>query len=191
MDKLPESIKGICKYGSQVYGNIHKDSDFDFLIITEDTTLSMDFLPLNSNYQILSPQEYQNDLNNHDIRAIETYFYLWEYGINNFKFTLNLLKLRHAISEKASHSFVKSKKKIIQNDVFIGQKSLYHSLRILMFGIQIAKYGKIIDFAEANQYWQDIIDTPNWECLKNKYQPIFNSLKSRFKQVCPEKVEII
>jgi hypothetical protein len=101
------------------------------------------------------------------------------------EFEIDYDKIREEFSRIASNSWVKCKKKlIIEKDYnpYIAKKSLFHSLRILMFGIQIMKLGKIVDFSEANIYYKDIMDSPNdWEYLKEKYQPIYNKLKSEFR----------
>jgi pentatricopeptide repeat protein len=70
-------------------------------------------------------------------------------------------------------------------------KSLFHCLRLLVFGIQIATYGKITDYSEANHYWEDmwdknIVPSHKWEDYKAMYQPELNRLKSEFIKLCPK-----
>src|SRR5690606_16367271 len=103
---------------------------------------------------------------------------------------LNLTQLRRSISAVASNSFVKCKKKLIKGpdyNPYIAKKSLFHSLRILDFGIQIATHGKIMDFSSCNHLYRDImsIESDDWEIFKEKYTPLANSLKSKFKKVAP------
>ena len=62
-------------------------------------------------------------------------------------------KIRNSFSHVASNSFVKCKKKIeveASYDPHTGRKSLWHSLRIVDFGIQILKHDKIIDYSSVN-----------------------------------------
>ena len=109
------------------------------------------------------------------------------------EFELDSEKLRRAISSVASNSYVKCKKKIRDGEVYIGKKSLFHSIRILMFGIQIAKHGKIVNYEEANNYHKAIFEMgDDWSELDKKFKPIYNSLKSEFKRLAPlesDKVE--
>ncbi|MNR15785.1 hypothetical protein D3C85_1323410 [compost metagenome] len=72
---------------------------------------------------------------------------------------------------------------------YIAKKSLFHSFRILKYGIQIAKYGRIFDYTEANYLWEEInsFETNDWEFFKTKYQPVYNELKSQFKLEAPKK----
>lgn len=68
------------------------------------------------------------------------------FNYSSENYGLDLFKLRSLISEKASHSWVRAKKKFVvckDRNIYSGKKSLWHSLRILSFGIQIAKYGYI------------------------------------------------
>jgi hypothetical protein len=77
---------------------------------------------------------------------------------------------------------IKSKKKIQQGDYYIGLKSLYHSIRIVMFGIQIAKYSHIVDFTVANYIWIEMNERIfTWDELDIKYRDINNRLLSEFR----------
>jgi len=107
----------------------------------------------------------------------------------NYEFKLDLPKLRKAISHKSSNSFVKCKKKLeVEHDYYIGKKSLWHSLRMLMFGTQIAKFGEIVNYCEANKFWKEIVmsERNDWLYFKEKYQPIFNELSTEFRKVAPK-----
>ncbi|EFC37426.1 hypothetical protein NAEGRDRAFT_59759 [Naegleria gruberi] len=66
------------------------------------------------------------------------------------------LNLRKAISRESDHSFVKGKNKIVKEfKVYKGIKAMFHSLRTVVFGIQIAKHNQVIDFSKANEYWKE------------------------------------
>lgn len=109
---------------------------------------------------------------------------------------IDLWKLRTSVSSVSSNSWVKCKKKLTVEkdyDLRCGQKSLWHSLRLYMFGIQIAKTGGIRDFGEANPLWYDIRDAENpvWEYYEAKYKALHNSLRSEMVKLCgrPEEVK--
>ena len=64
-------------------------------------------------------------------------------------FELDKWKLRREFSGVSSNSWVKAKKKMIVEkdlDMRCGAKSLFHSIRISMFAVQIAKHGKITQY---------------------------------------------
>ena len=103
-----------------------------------------------------------------------------------FKYDVDLIATRIAISSIVSNSWVKGKKKFeVEKDYnpLIAKKSIWHCFRILMFGIQACKYGKIIDFKEANSLFKDIMEAPdNWKYFKTNYQQKLNELKTEFKK---------
>jgi hypothetical protein len=86
---------------------------------------------------------------------------------------------------------IQGKKKLtVEKDYspYIAKKSLFHSLRILIEGIQIAKYQKIIDYSQANYLWEEIVNNKvnDWSYYKEKYQPLYNKLNSEFRIYAPK-----
>ena len=188
-------------YGSQVYGTASDKSDYDYLAVAlgrANTNIHTgeEYRNGDTNIHLFTRNDWQHQLNDHKIHALESYF-LPDHRLpdedlacrKHFNFKLDLRKLRNELSEKASHSFVKAKKKIEkEKDYYIGWKSLFHSLRILNFGHQIASQGKISDYGAANQYWFDILKNPQyeWGYFEEKYKPIFNQLSTEFRKVAPK-----
>lgn len=80
---------------------------------------------------------------------------------------LDKIQLRKSISAVVSNSCVKGKKKIIQGDDRIGYKSIFHSIRILMFGIQIYQYGYIKYYNEPTIEFYNLIKSRYFK-FKNK-----------------------
>lgn len=178
-------------YGSKVYGTHNEKSDTDIIIVTK--AKSIDFKLNNTDYQVLALDDFKSKLYSHNIAMLETYF-LDDHNIicENFgfreslHFSVNIKTLRHSLSQTASNSFVKCKKKLtMEKDLdYVGLKSLYHSLRILMFGIDIATNNKITNYGIANDLYHQIVNEPaDWEYLKEKYQPLYNKLSSEFRKV--------
>lgn len=93
--------------------------------------------------------------------------------------------VRRQFSRTASNSWVKAKKKLTvpdSYDPYVAKKSLWHSLRILMFGTQIVEVGRISDYAEANGLYGEIMAGPDdWDELDKRYRPLRNELRSRFR----------
>jgi len=199
------NITNMFKFGSQVYGNLDNFSDKDYIVVVSDLKgYIIDGKQIKiakHDYIFYDNSAWINKLEKHDIDALECYFLTNDINqegghifINNgkFNFELDLEKLRTSVSSKASNSWAKAKKKIeVENDIRTGQKSLFHSLRILMFGIQIAELGMIVDYSEANKYYKDILTIDNYSVLKEKYQPIYNKLKSKFKIVAPIEKSVV
>lgn len=179
------------QFGSQIYGTIHdRISDFDYVIVGAESNVQRVHYISVIDEEYITADTFQKMLDDHKIKAIEVYF-IGEQQLKSrgFIFDLNLSKLRVEISSVSSNSWVKAKKKIeVEEDYYCGQKSLFHSLRILMFGIQIAKTGRINDFSCANHYYADIVRPQNteWLPLKEKYQPVYNALSTEFKKLAPK-----
>lgn len=214
MDGLKEHI--ICKflYGSVTYGIKPTEySDIDMVAIVDD---SVDFsMYTNEIYEekISSPGFMEIDIQyikesnfiemvkNHHIIALESMWLPKEmivYGTYDYEkyFKLDKWKLRQTISSIVSNAWAKCHKKLTVEkdyDFYRGLKSLFHCLRLLEFGIQIATYGKLVDYMVANHYWEDlwdndIVPSHKWEDYKAMYQPQLNTLKSEFVKLCPKPI---
>lgn len=175
-------------YGSRVYGTHSEASDHDFIVVVpanRRASTGTEFRHDKVNVHIYNRMHFQDQLQNHKIHALEAYFL----GPCDFSFNLDLGILRESLAAKASHSFVKAKKKmLVEKDFYLGWKSLFHSLRILMFGTQIALKGKIVDYSAANAHWFEILTAGqyNWDYFEEKYKPLFNDLASEFRRVAPK-----
>ena len=189
---IDEEVIKAYTYGSRVYNCATDKSDWDYIILVESDNENLKYSVEKDmfNFTVYSEQNFIKEIKNHNISVLECIFQNDTY-LQHFK--LDSEKLRRAISSVASNSYVKCKKKIRDGEVYIGKKSLFHSLRILMFGIQIAKYGKIVDYKEANNYHKEIFSMgDDWSELDKKFKPIYNALKSEFKRLAPlesDKVE--
>ena len=178
-------------YGSRVYGTHSENSDYDYMAIVpanRRADTGEEYRHGNTNIHIYNKIDFQDQLNRHKVHALEAYF-LDERVAKDFVFKLHIPTLRESFSEKASNSFVKAKKKIEkEKDYYIGWKSLFHSLRILNFGVQIAKKNEITDYGAANQIWFDILTAQqyNWDYFKQKYQPVYNALATEFRKLAPK-----
>jgi len=179
-------------YGSRVYGTASEKSDHDYLaVILEQSKIETgeEYRHGDTNIHIYNHKDWQHQLNDHKIHTLEAYFLPDGICRNHFRLKINLKLLRSTLSEKSSKSFVKAKKKIDkEKDFYIGWKSLFHSLRILNFGAQIAETGAIHDYAAANHYWFDILHNPQyeWAYYEEKYKPIYNELATKFRKAAPK-----
>lgn len=182
-----KEIVAVYPYGSRVYGTASPQSDYDFIVV-HDGAASNDAQQYDSRTKDLSVHTYHADswqrhLFDHKIFAVECHSLM---PLEQFKFILDKPSLRKEISSKASNSWVKCKKKLTveENEYYIGIKSLFHSFRIPMFGIQIAEHGKVVDFAAANSIWDELRDRydATWDELKEEYQPRHNALMSEFRK---------
>lgn len=190
--KLNESdVIAIYPYGSRVYCNVRPDSDYDFIVITTKK-INEQFSDRLINVNFYTPEEHQKRLDDHEISALECYFLPNEIKLiekRKFNFKLDLSKLRHSLSAKSSNSWVKAKKKLTVEkdyDYNVGAKSLFHSFRIIDFGIQIAENSKIIDYGSCNKLFNNIMNQRTWDSMFDEYKGLYNIDCSRFRVLAPK-----
>lgn len=198
MQKLPaDKIVGLYKFGSLVYGTAHENSDYDYVVILDVSgELYEHFENKDLDIHIFSTESYKAKLDEHDIMALETFFNphpIIKYAVD---FKLDLVKLRHKISAIVSNSWVKAKKKVLleDEDSFIGLKSLFHSIRILDLGIQLAEYGNgstiVIDFESSRHIWKEILGmhakNHSIEKILEHFKPQHNANASKFRMLAPK-----
>lgn len=194
----------IFQRGSDIYGTTDEQSDMDFIMVVPDLfeleseiiEYTLDNNVKSNDFQIMNEWKWNELINNHDIVAIEG-LYLPDSKVivgdmNCYRklFHLNPWKLRQSLSRISSNSWVKCKKKLtVEKDynLRIAQKSLFHSLRILMFGIQLLETGNI-DFGCANEILEEIksIPYPTWGKYYVMFHDIHNSLQSQFRKLAPK-----
>lgn len=177
-------------YGSHVYKTNDELSDTDFIIIVDHQKNHEGKFADNLDVTTYALDYFQHLVDEHSVSALECIFLPETLKIELVKipFHLDLGKLRRSFSTKASNSWVKAKKKIdLHGEYRIGRKSLFHSLRILNFGIQIATHGRIISYTEMSSVWELIQkqNFENWESYKNFWQNRYNNLHSEFKKLAP------
>ena len=182
----------VVMYGSRVYGTNHENSDYDFIAVVKDKDKPVDFPLPKGDVLVFSEEEFGKRIEQHDVTALEC-LWLPEKNILNgavkVDFSLNLGKLRDSFSATASNSWVKAKKKfLVEKDFnpYIGKKSAWHALRIIDFGIQIAKNGKIVDYGSRNFDYEKIIGFNSWEEINSEYKAVYNQLSSEFRLVAPK-----
>lgn len=153
-------------------------------------------------FQFLTESTYINLIRKFDIMAMESLFipsdFVYYGSSDNYIQYFNKddkWGIRQSISATASNSWAKAHKKMTVEkdlDIYKGQKSLFHSLRILMFGNQLCEFGKIKDYSCANDFWNDIyykMKDASWEDYKAKYKPVYNSLRSKLAELAPKPIE--
>lgn len=198
---ITEDVIAIIPYGSQVYGTALSNSDSDFIIITKGAFLKNGSFKNNaiSNKDrsiqgvLYSRSGFINAIENYDISILEClslgidrYLYCDDFFIKllvNKTFKYDKKEFVNKIIQKASSSFylASEKNKIGYTD--LAKKGVFHTLRILNFGLQYKKYGKIINFSEKNElYFQIKSIFPDDFDVRN-YTKEFNNLINELRDV--------
>ena len=184
----PSRAKNIYVFGSRVYGTNTEVSDWDIVIVGNNSVDSIEIKHEVFNIHVYTPKKFQEDLDWHMPKNLECVMAPEWAKLKqeiDFKLVIDLPKLRHAVSHVSSNSWVKAKKKLtIADEYQIGVKSLFHAIRIPMFGAQIAATGLIGDFGCANWIWNRITQREwNWEALDAEFRAEHNRALTEFRKL--------
>lgn len=187
----------IVPFGSFVYGTNIKSSDDDLVVIVSDdlSKTTNELGGLFADAQFFRVSDFQSMLLKNEICAMECYFSSSTIqGL--FSFQLNLGNLRAEISKVSNNSWVKGNKKLTVTSDYskkLAVKSIFHSIRILDFGIQLAQFGKIREFDSMNWLFHDLLKVSRnvegealWKLIKNKYQNLFQTKGKEFRKLAPK-----
>ena len=162
-------------FGSQIYGTKTPNSDWDIYCVVEQDSHNSSVLfdihdtELKIDLTIRSIDLFLKDIKSGQPLSIEVLLTPEKYQLiqcdqisqigNTINFNNPEMKkqIRHGFSEKASWSEVRARKKLKDGEVLCALKSLYHSHRILCFGIQIGTYGTIIDWEQGKEYLKELL----------------------------------
>lgn len=186
----PLKVRNIYVYGSRVYGTAAEDSDYDIIVLCgnmlahEEKKLEVKGVKLN--IHLITPDKFWSDLAIHNIMNLEC-LYAPEWAILQEKMPLpKTIIIKKLIKNNLAQSFSSwrnAKMKLLDGDIYRGQKSMFHSLRMLMFATQIAEHGEIVDFSCANELFKEIMDSDeyDWDFYKDKYLPLKVELENKLK----------
>jgi predicted nucleotidyltransferase len=188
----PSRVFNVYLFGSRVYGTSDLNSDWDVIMIANNHAESTEIRRGIFNIHVYTPDKFRKDLDWHRINNLECiYAPDWaklKEAIKFDDFKIHKNKLRHAISHISSNSWVKCRKKMeVENEYYIGIKSLFHSIRIPMFATQIVEFGKIRDFECANFVWDKLKKNHlTWGELDREFRPLLNSTMTQFRKLVPK-----
>lgn len=186
-----QQVKAIYAFGSRVYGNFTESSDHDFIVITDDCPGEQYECGL-LNISCLSTNEFRRLVEVHEISALECLFLDQPFKLKEtirFDFVLRREVLRRAISAKSANSWVKAKKKMtVPKDYNLkaAKNSLFHSLRIIDFGIQLCEYKRILNYGSSNHYYEQLQSIDTWEEMHYTFKGVHNQLMTKFRILAPK-----
>lgn len=189
----PSKIHNVYVFGSRVYETHTDESDWDFIIVANNSVEAIEIKDpfTNFNIHIYTPDRFKKDLDWQRINNLECiYAPKWaklKEDINYDDHVIDLKKLRHACSHISSNSWVKCKKKLELGEYNIGIKSFFHSIRIPMFATQLAREGTLNNFKCANFIWNRLavsnVREWNWDSLNKEFRVTYNLMLSQFRSV--------
>jgi hypothetical protein len=184
----PKRVHNIYVFGSRVYKTNSENSDWDIIMVANNSVEAIELKGEKYNIHIYTPDKFREDLEWHRINNLECIFApTWAKIQENITYNLDidLPKLRHATSHISSNSWVKCKKKLEIGEYHTGIKSIFHSLRIPLFATQVATKDVIYDFEMANYIWNKLVSKDwTWDKLDLEFRELRNSILSDFRKVC-------
>lgn len=195
-NELIRTSINLYEWGSRVYQTSTESSDWDYIaVVPDDFSKEPDQYEFgNRTYNIEHESEWLEKLQRNSVEVLECLSLSSMFIVKNRKtypFTFNPESAHSAISERASIAWVKGKKRLTLEKDFDwrgGKKSIWHSLRLYLFGCQLAQHGVILDYTVANKYYNDIVVVKHgetgqeeWEYLKKTYHALNNNLHSQMK----------
>lgn len=185
LDKLAQEV-GISKssmqfvslQGSRVYGVNIQDSDWDITIVSNEISgyRFIEFYIDGFNYDInaYSPEEFKARLERHEMKELEILSYPKEFVlIESVKFNteINRTQLINMVIKESDELWYRAKSKLdSKTDVYQALKTIWHSIRFLIFAEQILRYGSIEKIKAANVLRDPIVNS------KQKSFDYFNNL---------------
>lgn len=201
--------------GSRTYGTQNEDSDNDYGVIVEDDSIIIDqpnvfdnekcdtrIHPVNSfdnDVEIVKESDFIKMIEEHEPFAIEPLMLDDNDFVRKYKQYLNInpWKLRCKFGQISNNSWSKAKKKmtIVEDyDLYCGAKSLFHSIRLLIFACSFVK-GYIEDCEMEtvrslhNEIMNDMKSGFTWEEFNKKYKPLWKKWHHEMVLLCPKPEE--
>lgn len=196
-DTFGIKIINLYGYGSYYYGTYKEGvSDRDFKVISD----KVDHEELSNdkyNLHIVTYDEYVDYLNKHEIGFVESHQHPIYVEID-IPFVFSKEAIKHSVSAVADNAYVKAKKKLSKeakdaktekekrDNIYKAKKSLFHSMRVLDFGIQMCRNkGKIVNWTHMIWLYDEIMKLPedvtSWPEWNSKYKKKYNELKTEFR----------
>eukprot|EP01080_Neovahlkampfia_damariscottae_P012023 gene12023-5422_t len=195
-----QKIHAIYQYGSTVYGRTDKHSDIDIMIVYQtDKHENFEDEKNNFSIEILSPKEFKKTIIDHEVCVLTKLFLPKKFilkessELENFRknFIIDLKCLERESVSRCVTLELASRDKFKENKR-LSLKKLVHSMRTVLFALQIAKEGLIYDYQCGNKFYDELFDNMNseiWKDYSSYYFELFVPLKKELTDLVSQKKE--
>lgn len=188
--KYPIQVVYSVIYGSLTYGTSSRDSDIDLIIVLKDDVpnIPRDTVSLHEpeighlDITYYSISSFTTHLKDNEVKAIESIFIPNQFVIigdqKHFQehFVCTPQSIRHTFGKVCRNAWNKGVKKLTRETDHIehkrGKKSLYHSIRLFHFALQLYETKRISfetqEMKEINNFYFMIRDKKTSELVKDK-----------------------
>jgi predicted nucleotidyltransferase len=174
-----KDILNVYMIGSRVYGTDSFSSDYDYVVVTSTDLNNREYRRGELNIHVYNKEHFQEKLNQQKVQFIEAFLspikLKEEYS---FYWNLDRARLVQEFSMNSDETFSGYLKARFE-DKYLAYKKLFHSIRLLIFGLQILKFGKITDFSAANPVWEELFNYMHFDTDITKYNNFRKELKKR------------
>lgn len=201
--------------GSRSYGTQSDNSDYDYGVIVDDDSEIIDLPNVFDNeksdtrihpvvlscgdIEIVKEKDFIKMIEEHEPFAIEPLMLDDNKFARKYKhyLTINPWKLRCKFGQISNNSWSKAKKKmtIVEDyDMYCGAKSLFHSIRLLIFACAFTKgyvneHELHIIKEIHNSIMSDMKAGFTWDDFNRKYKPIWKAWHHEMVLLCPKPEE--
>jgi len=158
-------LRAAYRVGSRVYGTAGPGSDEDFLVVLGRPGQKQDlaFAP-HLNIVIHGVATFEDALADQSVFALECQFAQPAHVLvaprPPFRYTLDRKKLAASAIGRSTADWQKAKKRFV-DEPGPCRKKAFHALRVPVFALQVAKTGKITDYAAARKWFAALREGPD------------------------------
>jgi hypothetical protein len=164
--KQPDAaVRAAFRVGSRVYGTAGPFSDHDYVVVLGSPTQRQDLLFAEGvNVTLHGGKSFEAALDDGSVFAFEALFAPPPHRLKEpappFSFTLDRKKLCASAASRSTSDYEKARKRFA-DEVDASKKKLFHSLRVPLFALELARTGKIEAFSAAGEWFEDIMSNPS------------------------------
>lgn len=164
--KVPDgAVRAAFRVGSRVYGTAGPTSDHDYLVVLEKRDQKQDLLfGPDINVIVHGLHSFQAALDEGSVLAFEAVFTPPPHRLKEprppFSFKLDRIRLVESAISRSTSDFEKARKRFSEEPE-ASRKKLFHSLRVLLFARELARTGRLADYAAANEHFEEIMSDPS------------------------------
>lgn len=193
------NVLNIYAHGSHFYGTATSASDYDLVVLVPDSKkygsndvadnilISVATANMKIDLSVESIDEFVGRVKEHRWYALECLLLpLLESRHIPFP-EIDKIQIRATVRLAGDHAYTKAKKKItIENEIYLGKKSLFHSIRIVDFAIQLLSRGKIENWTSCREIHRKIMDAPDeWDTLDEMFRREYKDRCIDFRKLAP------
>eukprot|EP01080_Neovahlkampfia_damariscottae_P007015 gene7015-11180_t len=191
LNLIPDKIYAIYQFGSRVYESNSKNSDYDLFVVYGEKYLDLviENQKFNIGAHLNDIKTFKKFMKTHNACIVQVLFLPEKFILFENKemktfrknFMISMKKLERGFLRVESICILKSKREF-NTDKKKSLKNLVHGIRFLLFGIQIAKTGKIYDFTVGNKYHKFMmsLEFDNWDEYYKKFEQHYLQFHQEF-----------